>query len=163
MNTVSVIAFTITAAVIAVVGRWTSYDETPPLPHTLRAGCVDITASLTEVPGDGKPHLVLLTTGRGSGSVRLRFEENESLRQSRMVWHDLVEERTIAYDQDQGCHATDICPLPENYYANEPEERGVSRQLVATTDGETWVVLWTENPKIDEMVEKAGMTVKHRR
>ena len=160
MSAVSVVAFGITAAVIAVASRPTSRDETPPLPHTLRVGDLDITAALNTAYGQSEPHLILLTTGRGRASVRVRFEENRSLQAGRMVYDEPLPERTIAFDQDQGCHATDLGPLPENYYAGDPEERGVSRQLVATTDGTRWVVLWTENPRIDELIEKAGLTVK---
>lgn len=162
MNTVSVVVFAISAAIIAFLSRATSNNEMPPPPHTLRVDGVDVTATLQSALGYTTPHLVLLTLGRGSGSVTVRFEVNRSLSQARMPIEEPLPERTIPIDQEQGWQQTDLGPLPENEIANLPEEYGASRQLVATADGTTWVVLWTENAKIDELIEKAGMTIKHR-
>lgn len=163
MNTVSVVVFAISAAIIAFLARSTSNDDMPPPPHTLRVDGVDVTATLQSVLGYTTPHLVLLTLGRGSGSVTVRFEMNRSLSIGRMSYvDDQMPERKVTFDQDHGWQQTDLGALPDDWYNGEPEERGASRQLVATADGTTWVVLWTENPRIDELIEKAGMTIKHR-
>ncbi len=164
MNTAGVIAFGIVTAIIAVFSPSMWRDETPPPPHTIRADDMDITATVSSIDVNGlaEQHLFLVTTGKGRGSVTVRFEENRSLVYGRMSWGEPQIDRTIDYDQIQGCGMTDVGPLPENYYVGMEEGRGVSRQLVATVDGKTWVTLWTESPKIDELIEKSGFTIKHR-
>ncbi len=162
MNGIGVLAFGVAAAVIAVASR-PPKDNTPPPPYTLRDDGVSITAMKRDVDVGGKmePHLILVTTGRGSGSVSVRFEVNESLRQARMPNPYAEWEKTITLDQDGGRRETDLGELPEQVDFG-PDSPGVSRQLLATTDDKSYVMLWTESPQIDELIKQSGFEVKHR-
>ena len=127
---------------------------------------MNITAEMREIEVGGKqePHLFLITTGRGSGSVWVQFEMNQSLQQGRMVYPYTLLEQRITFDQDGGSRETDLGLLPDNPY-DYPGGRGVSLQLVGTTDqtdGRSWVTLWTESPQIDELIKQSGFEVKHR-
>lgn len=162
MNGMSVLAFGVATAVIAVASR-SPEEKTPPPPYTLRAKGVDVTAVMREVDVAGRkePHLFLITTGRGSGSVSMRFEVNESLRWSRMTGPYSAWERSITFDQDGGVREADLGALPEKIDFG-PDYPGSSRQLLGTTDDNSYVLLWTESPTIDEMLEKAGLVIRRR-
>ncbi len=169
MSGTSVIAFGVTAVVIAVAGSssrpWFGEEPEPP-PFTLRSKGVSITAVKREIEVGGKmePHLFLITTGEGRGSVSVHFEMNRSLQVYRMSYPEPLMEQTITFDQDGGSRRTDLGPLPENPY-DYPGSEGVSRQLVGTTDpkdGRSYVTLWTESPQIDELIKKSGFEVNYR-
>ncbi len=157
MNRASILAFGITAAVLAAA-TWdesslTADDEAATPLNALVAGGMTITAEkrVVEIDGCRQEHIILTTSGSGKGAVSLRLEGMDGNPMSRVVTMSTVLwEKTIAFDQTGGTTETDLGALPGSQTKGEVGARPStgSMQLMATTDGSFTVMIWNQQPDL---------------
>ncbi|GEM_PF-2891338 len=164
MNRASILAFGITAAILAAA-TWnesslTADEETATPLNTLTVGDMTITVEKRAIETiDGlRDRLILTLCGSGKGSVSLRMEELGGNPLSRVATLSTVSwERTIAFDQAGGVTETDLGALPGSQTKGEANSQKPSirpsSQLLATVDGSSWVMLWSESPAFEVLLE----------
>lgn len=164
MNRASVLAFGITAAVLAAAtwneSNLTADEETAAPPISWVVGDMTITVEKRAVETiDGlRDRLILAMCGKGKGSLSLKMEELGGNPMSRVATSSTVAwERTIAFDQEGGTTETDLGALPGSQTKGEANTQkpmlGASLQLLASTDGTSYVMIWSQQPSLELLIE----------
>lgn len=165
MNRASILAFGITTAVLAAA-TWndsslTADDEAATPQRTLVAGDLSITAEKREIDVDGQKetHLFLIASGRGSGSVSLRMEGLSGNPMSRVAtMSSILWEKTVPFELAGGTSEVDLGALRAKRSDEVPDAiesafSNGSKQLMATTDGSSYVMIWGEMPSLDALLK----------
>lgn len=162
MNRASILAFGITAAVLAAA-TWNestlTADEEAATPRAaLVVGNLSVTAEWREVDIDNtrRHRLVLLATGSGKADVTVRLEEMGGNPMSRVVMPTKRHwEKSIALDQAGGTTETDLGTLPDSQTKGETDIQKPfpgSMYLIATAEGAQPVTLWNNQPSFEALM-----------
>lgn len=163
MSKAAIWAFAATTAVLAIAD-WNlttlpAGDEKPIL-NAIQAGGVSITAEKREVDVEGRKeaHLFLVMSGTGKGTVTATLQESSRNPLSRVATMPTISwTRKIDFDQKGNTTEVDLGAIegtPQAEAAGAPAPRG-SRQLVATADEKTYVMLWGEVLTVEYLAKDA--------